>query len=105
MKKIVLFLGIGMIIALTGCTHSVHQSHMGDFLPRKQKGARFISVEAQRKVVLGFIFDTNFVEDARQQLLAACPRNEITGVNTQYITSHGFLSWTEKIRIKALCLD
>ena len=104
MKKILLLLSLGMIVTLTGCTHSVHQSHMGDFLPRKQKGARFISVESQRKVVMGFIFDTNFVEDARQKLMDSC-KSEITGVNTQYITSHNFLSWTEKIRIKALCLD
>lgn len=105
MKKVLLFLSLAATVAVTGCTHSVHQSHMGDFLPRQQKGARFISVESQRKVIFGFIFDTDFVEDAKHKLLAACPRNEITGVNTQYITSHGFLSWTEKIRIKALCLD
>lgn len=88
-----------------GCTHSVHFSHVSDVLPNKQKGARFINVEAQRKVFLSFVFNNDFVEDARQKLLAACPKNEITAINTKYITSHGFASYTDKIRIRALCLD
>lgn len=104
MKKIyVLFLAFGLW-GLSGCTHSVHQSHMGDFLPRKQKGARYFTVEAQKKVILGFNFNTDYVDEARRKLLAACSK-QITGVNTQYITSHNFASYTEKIRIKALCLD
>lgn len=93
-----------MSVGLFACTHSVHQSHQGDFLPYKQKGARFITVESRQKVIFGFLFNTNYVEVARQKLLEACS-SEITGVNTQHITSHGFASYTEKIRIKALCLD
>lgn len=92
-------------ILMAGCTHSVHFSHMSDVLPGKQKGARFINVEAQRNVVLGFVFNNDFVEEARQSLMAACPNSEITGINTKYITSHGFASYTDKIRIRALCLD
>ncbi len=87
------------------CTHSVHFSHMSDILPGKQKGARYINVEAQRNVILSFVFNNDFVEDARQKLMAACPGHEITGINTKYITSHGFASYTDKIRIRALCLD
>lgn len=95
---------ISVLLGLSACSHSVHQSHMGDFLPGKQKGARYFTVEAQKKVILGFNFNTDYVEEARQKLLAACSK-QITGVNTQHITSHSFASYTEKIRIKALCLD
>lgn len=102
-KKILPLFLIG--IALSGCTHSVHFSHMSDVLPGKQKGARYINVEAQRKVILSFIFNTDYVEEARQKLMAACPNAEITGINTKYITSHSFASYTDKIRIRALCLD
>lgn len=90
---------------LSGCTHSIHFSHMSDILPNKQKGARFINVEATRNVILGFNFNTNYVEEARQKLMAACPNAEITGINTKYITNHGFASYTDRIRIRALCLD
>jgi hypothetical protein len=102
-KKILPLFLIG--IALSACTHSIHFSHMSDVLPGKQKGARYINVESQRHVFLGFIFNTNYVEEARQKLMAACPNAEITGINTKYITSHGFASYTDKIRIRALCLD
>ena len=90
---------------LGGCTHSIHFSHMSDVLPNKQKGARYINVEAQRTVFLSFVFNNDFVEVARQKLMAACPNAEITGINTKYITSHNFASYTDKIRIRALCLD
>ncbi len=89
----------------SGCTHSVHFSHMSDILPGKQKGARFINVESKRNVILSFVFNNDYVEDARQKLMAACPNAEITGINTKYITSHNFASYTDKIRIRALCLD
>lgn len=104
MKHTLLFIFLYLSTFLMGCTHSVHQSHMGDILPGTQKGARFIKVEAQRKVFLNFKFNTDYVEEARQKLLASCSKR-ITGVNTQYITSHRFMGYTDKIRIKALCLD
>lgn len=104
MKNTILLLSLTLGIALSACTHSVHQSHMGDVLPGKQRGGRFFTVEAKKKVILGFNFNTDYVEEARHKLLAACS-SEITGVNTQHITSHNFASYTEKIRIKAICLD
>jgi hypothetical protein len=103
LKKILPLLMLGLLF--TGCTHSIHFSHMSDVLPNKQKGARFINVEAKRTVFLSFVFNNDFVEEARQKLMAACPNAEITGINTKYITSHNFASYTDKIRVRALCLD
>lgn len=102
-KKIILLVLLAFYVV--GCTHSIHFSHMSDVLPGKQKGARYIDVEAKRTVFLSFVFNTDFVEEARQKLMAACPNSEITGINTKYITNHGFASYTDKIKIRALCLD
>ena len=95
----------GLLLGVISCTHSIHISHMSDILPYAQKKGRFIDVEVHRAVFWDFIFDTNYVEEARQKLMNECPDAEITAINTKYITSHGFLSYTDKIRIRALCLD
>ena len=78
---------------------------MSDVLPNAQKRGRFIDVEVQRGVFWDFIFDTDYVEEARKKLMDECPDSEITAINTKHITSHNLLSYTDKIRIRALCLD
>jgi hypothetical protein len=61
-----------------------------------------IEVSSEQTVVLGFAFDTDYVDQAYRELQKKCP-TDIVAVNTQYSTSHGFLHWTNKIRMKAVC--
>jgi len=61
-----------------------------------------VEVSTEQTVILGFAFDTEYVDRAYQELQKKCPK-EVVAVNTQYSTSHGFLHWTNKIRMKAVC--
>lgn len=102
MKHLLLCLSI----LITGCTHSIHMSHMSDISANSPAAINLdkhiIEVRSEQKVILGFAFDTDYVDQAYQELQQKCP-SEIIAVNTQYSTSHGFLSWTNKIRMKAVC--
>ena len=61
-----------------------------------------VEVNTEQTVILGFAFNTDYVNEAYQQLQQKCPK-EVIAVNTQFSTSHGFLHWTNKIRMKAIC--
>ena len=102
MKKLLLLLSF----AITGCTHSIHMSHMSDVSANTPKAINIdkhiVEVTTEQTVILGFAFDTDYVDQAYLQLQQKCP-TEIVAVNTQYLTSHGFLHWTNKIHMKALC--
>lgn len=60
--------------------------------------------ETSQKVILGFVFDTNYVNEARKNLIAKCPNGDIQGVTTRYSTSLGFFSWDNKVLMQGLCL-
>jgi hypothetical protein len=102
MKKLLLLLSI----SVTGCTHSIHMSHMSDVSANTPTALNLdkhiVEVNTEQRVILGFAFDTDYVNQAYQALQKKCP-SEIVAVNTQYSTSHGFLHWTNKIRMKAVC--
>lgn len=86
-----------------GCTHSIHQQHVSDIDPNfDASSAEKIVVQTEQKVVLGFVFDTDYVDQAYAQLQAKC-QGRVGAVATQYSTSHGFLHWTNKIRMEGLC--
>jgi hypothetical protein len=61
-----------------------------------------IEIEKSQKNILGFVYNTDYVDQAYADLLHQCP-NGTSMVNVEYLTNHGFLSWTDKIRIKAVC--
>ena len=90
---------------LAGCTHSVHQvSVAAGEIPRGAK-LRRVTAEAEQHVVLYVTDNTDFVDQARRELLARCPRGELVAVETRHSTSHGFLSYDNKVRMTAWCLD
>lgn len=91
---------------LAGCTHSVHMVHAGDFSPYKgEKSGKQIEGKAQRRIILGFTGDTNYVERAFEELKSKCPRGRIVGVTSEFTTSHGFLSWDNKVIMKGECVS
>lgn len=101
MNKIILL----ALFSLVGCAHSVHQVHMGDFNPGKGlKAGKWIQAEAQQHTIMGFVKNTDYVNQAREQLIAKCPNGDIQGVTTRYSTSLGFLNWYNKINMQGLCL-
>lgn len=86
-----------------GCAHSVHQVHTSDFKDMKP-GSRQLESEASQFVILGFVSETNYVNQAYNQLLNQCP-GRITGITSRHSTSLGFLSWTNKVHMFAYCVQ
>lgn len=104
MQRIYLNLLVLTLLFTGGCTHSIHLQHISDFEPVKANAAerKVVVVETSQRVILGFAFDTQYVDDAKKQLIEKCPAG-VSAVSTQYSTDHGFLYWTNKIRMQGIC--
>ncbi|MCB0368243.1 MAG: hypothetical protein KDD45_02100 [Bdellovibrionales bacterium] len=61
--------------------------------------------EAEQFVVFWFADNTNYVDEAYRGLERQCPQGKVTGISTQYYTSHGFFSWTNHIVMEGLCIN
>ncbi len=97
----------GLLIAsLVGCTHSLHVHHMSDFGPTyaKFQQGQWISAESEQFVILGFVTQTDYVNEAWEQLRDKCRNGYVQGVQTEFFTDHGFFSWTNRVRMQGLCL-
>ena len=89
----------------SGCAHSIHQVHTSDFSPSAQlTSGRMLKASGEQFTILGFVGDTKYVEQAYESLMSQCPDGLITGITTQYSTSFGFFSWTNKILMQGLCI-
>lgn len=97
-------LAIAMAL-LTGCSHALHIYQSGDVVPLKGKEYRRIKSEAEQFVVLGFVTQTDYADQAYKDLMSKCTKGEITGINTRSSTSHSFLSWTNKVHMEAYCIE
>jgi hypothetical protein len=95
---------IGIFLFVGACSHSVHLVHTSDFAPNfKYDAYELVSVQADQFAVMGFVGNTDYVNVAYQELNNQCQNREITGVTTEYWTSHSFFSWTNKIRMQGYC--
>lgn len=80
--------------------------NVGDFKPyQKNTAGRKIEAKAEQWVFLGFTLETDYVNEARKELLSKCEKGTIQGPVTRISTSHGFFSWTNKAYIQALCVE
>ncbi len=104
MKAIFFLTLILPLILMTGCTHSIHMVHTDGFesAVNIQDKIQYVEAVATQNVVFYFAFDTNYVEEAKEQLEQKC-KGPLLAVSTQYSTSHGFFHWTNKILMKGLC--
>jgi hypothetical protein len=92
--------------AAVGCSHALHLSNIDDIQPGiRSKSARRIKSHTEQFVVMGFVQQTDYVNEAYNKLASACPNGSVTGVNTRYSTSHGFFSWTNKIHMTGWCVE
>lgn len=91
---------------LTGCTHSIHLAHVSDFSPtfKEYNKGQLVKAKSEQFTIMGFVADTNYVDEAYHQLIARCPGGSIQGITTEYSTSHGFFSWTNYVEMQGLCL-
>jgi hypothetical protein len=96
---VTLFLG-------ASCMHSIHQVHVSDFDPYGSfESGKIVKAKTEQFVIMGFVTESNYVDKAYRDLQAKCKDGRIQGITTQYITSLGFFSWTNKILMQGLCLS
>ncbi len=89
----------------TGCAHSIHQVQTSDFSPmRPIESGQMIKGDAEQFVIFGFVSETEYVNQAYQQLLSACPQGNVTAITTQLSTKLGFFSWTNRALMQGLCV-
>jgi hypothetical protein len=88
-----------------GCTYSLHQYQVSD-MRTDAPGSRVrdIAAEGVEHSVL-FSTDSAFVDEAYRNLLAACPQGEIVGIHARHSTSHNFLSYENKLVLRARCVE
>ncbi len=103
MKTFILL--ITLTTALSSCMHSIHQVHVSDFDPYAgtEKG-KIVKAKAEQFVIMGFVSDSKYVDQAYMDLHQKCKKGRIQGITTQYSTSLGFFSWTNKILMQGLCV-
>lgn len=93
------------LLALQGCTYALHLSELNDMGPEiRSKNATRIKAEAEQFAVMGFVTQTDYVNEAYDKFTAKCPGGRIVGVSTRTSTAHGFFSWKNRIRISGWCL-
>ncbi|MBI1862276.1 MAG: hypothetical protein HYR96_15285 [Deltaproteobacteria bacterium] len=93
-------------LLLVGCTHSIHLVNTSDFEPfTSYGGGKLIQAKSEQFVIYYMTGNTDYVEEAYHKLMKECPGGTIKGITTQYSTSHGFFSWTNKILMQGLCVS
>lgn len=98
-------IGSILLLSVGGCAHSVHQVHASDYAPYAEiEAGEVVKASAEQFLILGFTTETNYVDTAYNQIMAACPGGQLTGLTTQLSTSLGFLSWTNKALIQGICV-
>ena len=92
-------------LMFAGCSHSIHLIHTSDFGPYTPLSAgKVVMARSEQFVVMGFVTQTDYVQEAYRKLQENCSHGNIKGITTQYSTSHGFFSWTNKILMTGLCV-
>jgi hypothetical protein len=101
-------LALAVAMLACGCTYSLHEYQASGYAPAvvppgPPRQAVRIHSNSEQFVVLGLAGDTDYVNEAYAKLLDQCA-GEIVGVNTRFSTQLGFLSYTNKIDMQAMCL-
>lgn len=106
MRAIVAAVGLLGLLA-SGCTYSMHEYQAGGYAASPVAGpprqAEWIHARGEQSVVLGVTDNTDYVDHAYTKLLDQCS-GEVVGVNTRFSTSLSFLSYTNVVEMRAMCL-
>lgn len=93
------------ILLLVGCSHSVHLVNVGDFSTNEKiTSGKTVESIAEQFVIMGITTQTDYVNEAREELIKRCPNGTLQAPVTRISTSHGFFSWTNKAHMQALCI-
>ncbi|MEI6834549.1 MAG: hypothetical protein WCL28_11220, partial [bacterium] len=79
---------------------------VSDFDPYgAQDAGKLIKANTEQFAVMGFVRDSSYVDKAYRELQEKCKNGRIQGITTQYSTSLGFFSWTNKILMQGTCVS
>ena len=88
----------------SGCAYSIHVNHTSDFQATQPLSEyRIVEARGEQFSFLGFVSQTDYVDDAFTALQNQCPRGQVTGIQTRYSTRLGFFSWTNVVRMQGYC--
>ncbi len=93
------------LLFLLSCAHSYHQAATDVSLNPGYKSGRTISAVGEQFVVLGFINNTDYVQEAYDDLAKQCEEGTVSPLTTRYYTSLSFLSWTNYIKLEGICVQ
>lgn len=65
---------------------------------------RLVHAQAEQFVVLSLATGTDFADEAYARLLQQCPEGILRGIQARHSTSHGFLSYTNRLHMRAYCV-
>ena len=100
----VILVSLGLLSGLN-CTSSVHLVSMSDFNPPAAlTEGKLVESVGEQFTVMGFVSDTEYVDQALARLMAQCPDGHIKGILLRYSTRHGFFSWTNVVKLRGLCV-
>ena len=93
-------------VAIAGCTHSVHQVSLSsaDDIPRGAR-VRAVHSEAEQFVFFYVTDNTDFADEAYDELLKKCPKGRLVAIEARHSTSHGFLSFKNHMKMTGWCLE
>lgn len=113
MRSLLRIAGVIVVVSVaTGCGgaglfSSVHEYQPSGYASVRTAGAPIETVpivaESKQTVLLGIADNTDYVNQAYDDLLRQCP-GEVIGLNTRVSTALGFLSYTNHLHIEALCV-
>jgi|MDSW01.2.fsa_nt_gb hypothetical protein len=93
-----------LVFAASGCTYALHQNHTSDYKSDASlSDYRLVEARFEQFVVMGFVSETNYADDAFAELQRQCPDGIVTGIQTRHSTSHGFFSWKNVILMQGYC--
>lgn len=92
-----------MLILLNGCAHSIHQVYVSSQDPSSAGRGQWVTADAKDFIILSFAVQSNYVEQAYQELESKCP-GRIAQVTTEHLTSYKLLSYDQKLVVKGLCI-
>ncbi len=94
-----------VLVLSSACSHSIHLVQVSDYTPYAPlKGSSVIKANSEQFAVMGFVDNTQYVNQAYERLQEKCTNGRIQGITTQFSTSHGFFSWTNKILMQGFCI-
>ena len=101
MKQYFRIFALGLLV--NSCAHSIHQVHVSNFERPAGKKPKIVEATAEQFTVLGFVFETDYVNKAIKELESRCEAGLVDGITTKYSTSLGFFSWTNRITVRGVC--